>query len=106
MKKPVDENKLNTRARRLLRALQALVIATIALVVIIVICLLSLYSSGLLEDDSPVWGVNLLIALCCIAVAAVAGLFTTGVWSAVMAAKLRKVRVAKAKAEREAGKSE
>ncbi|MCD8295093.1 MAG: hypothetical protein LUE27_07625 [Clostridia bacterium] len=107
MKKPVDEDKLNIRAKRVLRSLQAFVIATIALVVILLITLLSLYSSGLLSEDSPVWGVNLLIAICCAAVAVVVGLFVSGVWAAILSGRLRKIREARAKAaeaQRRAGK--
>ncbi len=93
MKKPVDEKKLNIRAKRLLRALQVFVIATIALVVILVICLLSLYSSGLLTEDSPVWGVTLLVAICCVAIAFAACLFITGFWAVILSSRLRKIRV-------------
>ncbi len=92
MKKPVDEKKLNTRAKRILKALQVSVIATIALVVILVICLLSLYQSGMLTEDSPVWGVYLLTGVCCAAIAFAACLFITGVWAVVLSSRLRKIR--------------
>ncbi|MCD8286973.1 MAG: hypothetical protein LUD50_07105 [Clostridia bacterium] len=98
--KPVDENKLITRAQRLLKALKAVVITTIVLVVIILVCALSLSQSGLLEEDSPAWGANLLVALCIIAIVVVAGLFVCGVWAAIMASRLHKVQVEKAKRAR------